>query len=90
MILQLNESSKIDNLRNYPDEVVEKLRLLLSAGAVAHPDPQRANFYDVENGVRLFYVHLTPSGSVWLLASWLKDTVEEAGLSNRSIAARSA
>ena len=72
MILRLNGSTRIDNLRNYPSEIVEKLRALLSAGAVAYPDPRRDAFYDVENGSRMFYVHLRPSGKVWLLASWQK------------------
>jgi streptogramin lyase len=86
MILQLRESTKIDNLRNYPEEIVEKLRLLLVAGAVAHPDPSRANFYDIENGSRLFYVHLTPSGSVWLLASWLKGETQGAMVNQQAVA----
>lgn len=90
MILRLNENPKIDNLRNYPEEVVEKLRLLLATGGVAHPDPSRANFYDVENGTRLFYVHLSPSGNVWLLASWLKDNAKEAALNNQSVAVQCA
>lgn len=72
MILRLNGETRIDNLRNYPAEVVEKLRALLSAGANAEPDPHRENFYDITNGVRKFYIHLSPRGSVWLLSSWLK------------------
>jgi streptogramin lyase len=72
MILKLNGNTRIDNLRNHPAEVVEKLRALLSHGAHAYPDPHRQNFYDVENGSRTFYVHIAPTGNVWLLASWLK------------------
>jgi streptogramin lyase len=72
MILRLNGNTRIDNLRNYPSGIVEKLRVLLSAGAAAYPDPHRDAFYDVENGSRAFYIHLCPNGKVWLLASWQK------------------
>ena len=73
MTLTLNGNTRIDNLRNYPSEIVEKLRALLVAGANACPDPHRRNFYEVENGSRMFYIHLLPNGRVWLLASWLKQ-----------------
>jgi len=72
MTLVMKRNTQIDNLRNYPTEVVEKLRALLQTGANAYPDPHRQNFYDVENGSRMFYIHLAPNGRVWLLASWLK------------------
>jgi hypothetical protein len=74
MTLLLNGNTRIENLRNYPSEVVEMLHALLKAGANAYPDPHRQDFYDVENGSRMFYVHLAPNGRVWLLASWLKQT----------------
>ena len=77
MTLKLNGTTRIDNLRNYPSEVVEKLRALLKAGAHASPDPHRHDFYDVENGSRMFYIHLSPNGGVWLLASWLKQAQVE-------------
>jgi streptogramin lyase len=72
MVLKLNGNTGIDNLRNYPAEVVEKLRSLLAAGARASRDPNRKEFYDVENGSRMFYIHISPTGNVWLLASWVK------------------
>jgi streptogramin lyase len=71
MTLKL-DNSRIANLRNYPAEVVEKLRALLQAGASVYPDPRRQDFYDVENGSRMFYIHVAPNGGVWLLASWQK------------------
>ncbi len=73
MVLQLKGSAKIKNLTTYPAETVEKVRALLAAGAVAYPDPRRKGFYEVQNGSRVFYVHLTPRGDVWFLASWLKS-----------------
>ena len=78
MTLKLNAGTAIDNFRNYPPELVEKLRALLASGANAEPDPRRRGFYDVENGSRMFYVHVAPGGKVWLLASWLKKPSEAA------------
>ena len=72
MTLQLHGNPTIDNLLNYPAETVEKLRELLTAGAHAHLDPHRKDFYDVESGSRVFYVHLAPNGKVLLLATWQK------------------
>ena len=72
MTFRLSGDTRIDNVRNYPPEVVEKLRALLAAGAEVMPDPHRKNFYDVENCTRTFYIHVGPGGRVWLLASWLK------------------
>jgi len=65
---------KVENLRNYSDDVVEKLRGLLMKGADADRDPQREGFYDVYNGTRVFFIHISPvSGNVMLLASWLRE-----------------
>jgi len=73
MTLRMKEV-KVDNLRHYSDEVVDKLRGLLLKGADAAADPQRQGFYDVYNGTRVFYIHISPvSGNVMLLASWLRE-----------------
>jgi hypothetical protein len=72
MTLKMNGNTGIDNLRNYPPEIVEKLRSLLASGARAYRDPNRKEFYDLENGSRMFYIHISPTGNVWLLATWLK------------------
>lgn len=74
MVLRLSENLTIDNLRQYPAETVEKLRALLAAGALAHADPHRKNFYELENGRQVFYIHVSPvGGKVLLLATWPKD-----------------
>lgn len=73
MILRFEKEPMIDNLRNYPAEIVAKLRALLTSGAEANPDPHRRNFYDVMNGSRTYYIHVAPSGKVLLLASWEKS-----------------
>lgn len=73
MVLRVKENPRIDNLRNYPADIVEKLGALLVAGAQVYPDPRRREFYDVANGSRMFYIHVSPTGKVWLLATWLKQ-----------------
>lgn len=75
MLLKLNEPLQVENLRNYPADAALRLRELLLCGALASPDPQRKNFYDVEDGDRIFYIHISPSGSVLLLGMWAKEGV---------------
>jgi hypothetical protein len=70
MKLALSGSEKIHNLRHYPAEVLADLRAALAAGAPARPDPRRPGFYDLAGGLRGFYIHVAPDGSVWLLAAW--------------------
>lgn len=75
MTLQLSGRPIVENLRNYPASVVERLGALLAEGAVAEPDFQRKGFYDVKDGDRVFFIHISPvSGKVMLLASWLEET----------------
>ena len=74
MVLRLNQTPVIENLRNYPAETVEKLRQLLASGAEARLDPRRANFYELDNHSRVFYIHISPvNGKVLLLGIWHKD-----------------
>ena len=83
MVLRLNEQPKIENLRNYPAEMVEKLRELLASGAPAKLDAHRKDFYEVENCSQVFYVHVSPlNHTVMLLAIWDKDAKPVAALAN--------
>ncbi len=75
MILRLNGNSTIENLRNYPAELVEKLGALLAAGVQAHADPRRKNFYDVENGSRIFFIYVSPISGKVMLATWFEDSL---------------
>src|SRR5579871_1979507 len=77
MILRFSDTPLIDNLRNYPEHLVSRLAAVLCAGAVAQPDPRRKGFYDVADGDRVFFIHLSPvSGKVWLLASWVAEKIQ--------------
>jgi len=74
MKLHLDGNLTIDNLRQYPEDIVENLRKLLLTGTEALPDPCRKGFYDVVNGRRVYFINISPvSGNVMLLASWLKE-----------------
>jgi hypothetical protein len=62
MLLRMTNNPTIKNLRNHSSETVEELRGLLS---------RRKNFYELDGGSRVFYIHLSPtSGKVMLLAVW--------------------
>lgn len=77
MKLRLEKEPIIDNVRNHPAEMVEELHNLLLAGAPAHPDPHRKNFYELENCSKVYYIHLSPvNGKVMFLAAWDKDSTE--------------
>jgi hypothetical protein len=78
MILKLNGSFRINNLRRCPSETVEALRSALVVGATAAADPRRKDFYDLEAGDKTFYIHLRPGGTVLLLACWRKEPAHQA------------
>jgi len=74
MLLRMNEQLSIDNLKSYPTEIVEQLEELLTSGVAARVDPNRKNFYEVENSGRVFFIHASPiRGNVMLLATWLTE-----------------
>ena len=74
MVLRLDQNTRIEDLRDHPREIVEKLRALLASGAVAHEDPHRDSFYEVESGGRVYYICVSPiTGKVLLLGTWVND-----------------
>jgi hypothetical protein len=79
MIEQQKQPLDIENLRNYPAEVVDELRRLLASDAPARPDPHRADFYELEGSTRVFYIHVSAAiGSVLLLGIWPREGVPSA------------
>lgn len=71
MFLRIRPLPGVDNLRNYPAEIIKELRDLLLGGGSALPDPKRKGFYDIENHERTFFICISPiTGRVWLLATW--------------------
>ncbi len=74
MVLRLKQDVTVENIRHHSAEDVAVVRDLLIAGAVVRPDPRRAHFYELEEGHRVFYIHISPvTGHVLLLASWSTD-----------------
>ena len=80
MILKMSGPLRIEDLRHHPGETVDRLRRLLVAGADASPDPHRQGFYDLEDGDRVFYIHVSPTATVLLLAVWSREGVHAATL----------
>src|SRR5882762_10561354 len=73
MFLRMKRLPGVDNLRNYPVEIVKELEELLLWGGSARPDPKRKGFYDLENYERKFYIQISSiTGKVALLATWRK------------------
>jgi hypothetical protein len=61
----------VDNLQNYPAEIIRELEELLLSGGSALPDPKRKGFYDLEGQQRTFFIHVSSvTGRVALLAMW--------------------
>ncbi len=76
MTIKLDESPIIENLGKYPAETVENLRQLLAKGAPAKPDSHRKDFYELQNGKSVYWIHISPvNGHVVLLAIWQKPSL---------------
>jgi hypothetical protein len=73
MFFRMKRLPGVDNLRNYPAEIIRELEELLLSGGSALPDPKRKGFYDLENDERRFFIQISPiTGKVVLLATWRK------------------
>ena len=71
MFLRMKQLLSVDNLQNYPAEIIKELEELLLSGGSALPDPKRKGFYDLEGQQRTFFIHVSSvTGRVALLAMW--------------------
>src|SRR5579864_472130 len=76
MVMRLEREVNIEDLRHHSLERVETLRRLLAGGARVECDPKRPDFYEVESGSDIYYIHISPvTGNILLLAAWAKDGV---------------
>ncbi len=74
MLLKIEHRPNVENLRNYPVEIIKELEELLLSGGSALPDPKRKDFYDLENLGRTFFIHFSPTtAKVMLIATWLNS-----------------
>jgi hypothetical protein len=72
--LRFSGNLQIEDLRKHSEETIARLRRLLIDGATAQADPRRRDFYEVENGCFVYYIHVRPiTGKVYLLAVWAKQ-----------------
>jgi hypothetical protein len=77
MVMALEREFQIEDLRNHPAETVNILRDLLLRGAKATPDPKRADFYELEHGSTIYYIHVSAvTGKILLLATWPSEDVQ--------------
>ena len=78
MFLRMKPLPGVDNLRNYPAEIIKELEELLLSGGSALPDPKRKGFYDLENQERTFFIQISSiTGRVVLLAIWRKTLIRQ-------------
>jgi len=74
MVMRLKHEQEIEDARNHSPETIDTLRALLAGGARVLADPKRPNFYELEHGSEVFYIHLSPvSGNILLLATWSNE-----------------
>ncbi|MGB6525316.1 MAG: hypothetical protein WA758_06220 [Candidatus Acidiferrales bacterium] len=74
--MRFEQTMNIEDPRHHSQERIEVLRQLLAGGARVEPDPKRPDFYEVESGSDIYYIHISPiSGKILLLAAWPKDGV---------------
>src|SRR5579864_4174448 len=60
MVMKLEHEVNIENPRHHSPERVETLRRLLAGGARVECDPKRPDFYEVESGSDIYYIHISP------------------------------
>lgn len=78
MTRQMTPALKVEDPRHHSAEVVQELRSLIEAGAVAHSDPHHDYVYELAGESRVFYLYLYPGGrKVQLLATWNRETTSE-------------
>lgn len=76
MVMKLEHGLDIEDPRHHSQERVETLRQLLAGGARVEADPKRSDFFEVESGSDVYYIHISPiTGKIVLLAAWPKAPV---------------
>lgn len=73
MHLELGPTAELKILdpRGHSAETLLRLRQALSSGAAATPDARRADFFEIQDGGQVFYIHLSPATrKITFLATW--------------------
>ncbi|HEV3254900.1 MAG TPA: hypothetical protein VG033_10855 [Candidatus Acidoferrales bacterium] len=83
MVMRFKEELIIEDPRKHPAETVETLRKLLASGSRVAADPKRPDFYELEHGGEVYYIHVSPvTGKILLLATWTSDRAAAAAESH--------
>ena len=65
---------KIEDPRGHSPETLRHLREALVSEAPVNPDARRPNFFEVEAGDQVFYIHISPlTQGITLLATWARE-----------------
>src|SRR6202795_1263210 len=73
MFLRMKRLPGVDNLRNYPAEIVKELEELLRWGGSALPAPKRKSFFNIENNEGTFFLQISSiTVKVVVVAAWRK------------------
>lgn len=81
MVMKLDNELNIENPRHHSQQRVDILRQLLAGGARVEADPKRSDFFEVESGSEIYYIHISPiTGKILLLAAWPNGSAPEEGL----------
>jgi hypothetical protein len=71
MRMSFGEVLTVEDLGNHSAATVIGLGILLASTANVTPDPKRTNFYEIEDGRTVYYIHVSPvSGTIFFLAAW--------------------
>ena len=69
-----NRDWRIEDPRNHPYPVVERLRTLLADGSEVQEDPRRPGFYEIHDDDSVYYIYASAiSRKIYLLASGQKQ-----------------
>ncbi|HXA75920.1 MAG TPA: hypothetical protein VNV41_02200 [Candidatus Acidoferrales bacterium] len=79
--MNFDEVLTIEDLGKHSAATVIGLGILLAGPVNVTPDPKRKNFYEVEGGSTVYYIHLSPvRRTIFLLATWATLTLPDAEL----------
>jgi len=76
--LELMAEPNIADPRGHSPETLRRLRQALASGAPAAPDARRVDFFEIQDGDQVFYIHVSPaSHKITLLATWAHEATLE-------------
>jgi hypothetical protein len=68
--LELTAESKIEDPRGHSPETLRRLREAIASGVPANPDARRPGFFEIQSEDQVFYIHVSPTQKITLLATW--------------------